>query len=129
MPSQTMPPVPSRGPVPDVFLSLLSGPWARTMPAGLRRSRFLAWLYGLHAHADPHGWIAAREGTADVADSLARASCARLRDGARFLTAALAAGVVTERTPGRYALVTAVAPDWVAAASVLTATDTGSAAA
>nr|WP_107908843.1 hypothetical protein [Streptomyces chartreusis] len=128
MPARTTP-QPSRGPVPDVFLSLLAGHWVRALPSDLRRSRFLLWLYGLHAHADPHGWLNARQGSSGVPDSLARTSCTSLRDGGRFLAAALAAGVVTERQPGRYALATTAAPDWEAASAVLSSTDPGSAAA
>ncbi|MDX3697901.1 hypothetical protein PV726_48675 [Streptomyces europaeiscabiei] len=91
-----------------------------TLHAALRRSRFHAWLYGLHAHAAPCGRIAARDGSTGVADSLARASCTPLADGGRFLATALAVGVIVECQPGRYALVTAVVPEWSAAADHLT---------
>ena len=125
------PPVPSvtRGATADTFLALLNGPWARALPGSLRRSRFLAYLYGLHAHADQAGLIRSRDGCGDIADSLARASFSSLTDGGRFFAAALVAGVVAERQPGHYALVTAVTPDWEAASAVLTSTDLGSAAA
>ncbi|MFE7861302.1 hypothetical protein [Streptomyces sp. NPDC057403] len=50
----------------------------------------------------------------------------RLTDGGRFLAGA---GVVTEWQPGRYALATTAAPDWDAAAAVLSSTNPGGVAA
>jgi hypothetical protein len=112
---------PSSGPVPAAYAALLAWEWTGAMPAPLRRSRFLALLYVLHDRADEFGDVRPRHGV-DIDQDLARGACLAVEDAARYLAAAVAAGIVVRRPPTGYALAPSAVPDWDAAASHLTLT-------
>jgi hypothetical protein len=105
--------------VPAAYLGLLTRRWTREMPAPLRRSRFFVLLVVAHDRADALGTVRALDG-GDVVEDLARACCLSLTGTVRHLTAAVASGVLTERSPGTYALAPAAVPDWPAALDHLT---------
>ncbi len=88
------------------------------MPPALRRSRFFVFLHVAHDLADPLGQLHALDG-GEVVDDLARGACLSVAAAVRYVAAAAAVGVLVERTPGQYALVTSAVPDWSAAAAHL----------
>lgn len=111
---------PSAGALPAAYLGLLTRRWTREMPALLRHSRFYVLLHVAHDRADALGTVRALDG-GDVVEDLARSCCLPLTGAVRHLAAAVAAGVLTERPPGLYALAPAAVPDWSAAVAHLTA--------
>lgn len=111
---------PSAGAVPSAYLGLLTRRWTREMPAFLRHSRFYVLLVVAHDRADSLGNVHALDGR-DLVEDLARSCCLPLAGAARHLTAAVASGVITERSPGHYVLAPAAVPDWNAAVDHLTA--------
>ncbi|MET7738372.1 hypothetical protein ABZT02_44960 [Streptomyces sp. NPDC005402] len=114
------PPLATAGPLPAVFRRRLEAEWSAAMPPLLRRGRFLVFLHGVLALADPYGVLQARDGH-DVLTSLARASCARLDTAEALLRATVAAGLLDRRSSERFALGFPYAPDWTAAVDVLAA--------
>lgn len=115
---------PSPGPVPAAYLGLLAREWQASMPPVLIRSRFLGLLYVLHDRADEIGHVRPHHG-GDVVQDIARGSCLRMEDAARYLAAAVAAGVVVCHGMDVYALRPAAVPDWSAAVAHLTTTPAG----
>lgn len=105
---------PSAGAVPAAYIALLTRRWTWDMPPALRRSRFFVLLHVAHDLADPLGQLRALD-DGDVVEDLARGACLSLAGAVRHLAAASAAGVLVQRGPGQYALVTSAVPDWSAA--------------
>ncbi|MFE9783655.1 hypothetical protein ACFYPA_36620 [Streptomyces sp. NPDC005775] len=118
MPDQ-QPPPPSAGAIPDTFLAVLRHQWVPSMPAPLRRCRFLAVLYAAHRLADAAGTLCDRRGRPVPTADVAYASATSEPTAALYLAAAVAAGVLTERHPGLLVLSPAAVPDWHAAAAVV----------
>ncbi|KOU99096.1 hypothetical protein [Streptomyces sp. XY533] len=109
--------------VADTWRALLTGPWTHTMPVELRRGRFLLVAYVAAGLADATGRIPdPADATEPLTDRLARDCATRPESVARILSAATAAGALTEPAPGRYALDTTAVPDWAAALDHLTLT-------
>ncbi|WP_329326680.1 hypothetical protein [Streptomyces sp. NBC_01689] len=119
MSSSPTPALPSAGIIADVWRALLTGPWARDMPVSLRRSRFLVALYGAAGLADDCGRVADPLDGEPLTVRLGRACAASPETVARYLAAATAAGLLTERPDG-WALSTAAVPVWTAALAHLT---------
>lgn len=118
-----MPHTPTGGPsgaVPDAWRALLARTWYRTMPLALRRSRFLAALYAAHALADASGALLDESGEPVALEDIARSCGAGLETARHHLDAALAAGVLADRS-GVLHLVPSAVPDWTAAAELLAA--------
>ncbi|WP_406380778.1 hypothetical protein [Streptomyces sp. NBC_01618] len=113
------PPPPPAGPIPDTFVTVLRHQWAPGMPAPLRRCRFLAALYAAHRLADPFGALRDSSGRPVPVGTIAHASATSETTAARYLAAAVAAGVLAERHPGLLVLVPGAVPDWQAAAAVI----------
>ncbi|MDV9191579.1 hypothetical protein R6L23_25800 [Streptomyces sp. SR27] len=108
--------LPAAGAVVDTWRALLTGPWCREIPVRLRHSRFLLVLYGVSRLADVNGRTPEPSAALEPLTSRLGRSCgARPETVARILAAAVAAGALTEPTPGRYALTTTTVPDWTAA--------------
>lgn len=108
------------GSLPGVFRRRLEAEWTAAMPPLLRRGRFLVFLHAIAAHADTYGVLRPYPGL-DLPASLARGACTRPDTAERLLRAALAAGLLAQRAPGRFTLASPYAPDWTAAAAVLAA--------
>lgn len=121
MPAVDLIPRPSAGPVPAAYLGLLAREWEAAMPPVLIRSRFLGLLYVLHDRADEIGHVRPCNG-GDIVQDLGRGACLSTEDAARYLAAAMAAGVVVRQSTDVYALRPAAVPDWRVAADHITAT-------
>ncbi|MFJ9677527.1 hypothetical protein ACIRP2_05645 [Streptomyces sp. NPDC101194] len=112
------PPAPA-GVIPDTFIAVLRHQWVPNMPAPLRRCRFVAALYAAHRLADPSGALRDSGGRPVPVGAIAYASATSETTATRYLAAAIAAGVLTERRPGLFALAPGAVPDWQAAAAVI----------
>ncbi|MEF9908627.1 hypothetical protein ACQSMD_33395 [Streptomyces flavovirens] len=110
---------PPAGAIPDTFLAVLRHQWLPTMPAALRRCRFLAALYAAHRLADASGTLCDRRGRPVPVSDVAYASATSETTAALYLAAAVAAGVLTEQSPDLLALSPGAAPDWEAAAATI----------
>ncbi|MEZ3182958.1 hypothetical protein KYY02_31160 [Streptomyces pimonensis] len=106
--------------LPGLFTRRLEREWLPTMPPYLRRGRFLALLYAAAVHADPYGLVLPAIGL-DVPATLARSAGLSAGDGHRYLSAALAAGLMRHTAPDRWTLGSPTPPAWTAALDVLTA--------
>lgn len=115
------------GSVPHSFRNALFWRWAPVMPKTLPGS-FVTLLYALGSAADTAGRLRFRDGKAIRIKDIAAAVKADEKDVRRYLTAAIAAGVVGiqgESRRGRstlYVLILSPFPDWTAAAASLEAT-------
>ncbi|MGW3910542.1 hypothetical protein ACWEBX_03305 [Streptomyces sp. NPDC005070] len=109
----------SAGALAAAYLGLLTRRWSMDMPALLRQSRFYVLLHVAHDRADALGTVRALNG-GDVVQDLARACCLPLASAVRYLAAAVASGVLTERAPALDVLTPAAVPDWSAAVDHLT---------
>ncbi|MFF2522282.1 hypothetical protein [Streptomyces liangshanensis] len=115
------------GGVPNAFRNAIFWRWSRTMPRPLRGA-FLTLLYALGSAANPGGALRFRDGTVIRAQDIARAVGSDQKDVRRYLTAAIAAGVVAvqgARGRGRrptYIILVTPSPDWTAAVASLALT-------
>ncbi|MFE0376222.1 hypothetical protein ACFW1M_11665, partial [Streptomyces inhibens] len=115
------------GSVPHAFRNALFWRWAPAMPKGIPAS-FVTVLYALGAAADTAGRLRFRDGKAIRIKDIAAAVKADEKDVRRYLTAAIAAGVVSiqgEARRGRatlYVLILSPWPDWTAAVASLETT-------
>ncbi|MEU7431065.1 hypothetical protein AB0B07_09435 [Streptomyces sioyaensis] len=115
------------GSVPHAFRNALFWRWAPAMPKGIPAS-LVTVLYALGAAADTAGRLRFRDGKAIRIKDIAAAVKADEKDVRRYLTAAIAAGVVGiqgEARRGRatlYVLILSPRPDWTAAVASLGAT-------
>ncbi|MFE7429051.1 hypothetical protein [Streptomyces sp. NPDC057545] len=110
---------PPAGPIPDAFVAVLRHQWVPNMPAPLRRCRFLSTLYAVHRMADPSGVLRDGSGCPVPVSAIAYASATSETTAARYLAAAVAAGVLTERHPGLLVLAAGAVPDWQAATATI----------
>lgn len=117
------------GGVPHTYRLRMLWRWVPGMPPGLRRRKgFLNALQTLAALADVQGRSRFQDNGQPIRiTQLAKAMGSAEKDCRRFLTAAIAAGILTtEEAPRRgrvtvYVLVVALSPRWEAALAVLTA--------
>lgn len=117
-----------RGPAPIVeFRNRLFWRWSDEFPRPLREG-FMKVLHAFGAGANPAGRMVFWDGRIITLKEIARAACVDVKDARRYISAAMAAGVVTvagERKKGHtpvYAAVVVDAPDWAAAVEVLRST-------
>lgn len=121
------------GGVPHTYRLRMAWRWVPGMPPGLRRRKgFLNALQTLATLADVEGRSRFQDNGQPIRiTQLARAMGSAEKDCRRFLSAAIAAGVLTtEQAPRRgrvtvYVLVLALSPRWEAALAVLTAGGAG----
>lgn len=115
------------GSVPHAFRNALFWRWVPDMPKGIPAS-LVTVLYALGAAADTAGRLRFRDGKAIRIKDVAAAVKADEKDVRRYLTAAIAAGVVGiqgEARRGRatlYVLILSPRPDWTAAVTSLETT-------
>lgn len=117
------------GGVPHTYRLRMAWQWVPRMPPGLRRQKaFLNALQTIAAMADVKGRTRFQDNGQPIRiTQLARAMGSDEKDCRRYLTAAIAAGILTtEEAPRRgrvtiYVLVLALNPHWAAALAVLAA--------
>ncbi|MFI6347276.1 hypothetical protein [Streptomyces sp. NPDC050560] len=113
------------GSVAHAYRNALFWRWAPAMPKGIPAA-FVTLLYALASAADPAGRVRFRDGSVIRIKDIAAACKADEKDVRRYLTAAVAAGVVAvegEQRRGRptlYVLMLTPSPDWGAAVDAIT---------